>query len=55
MRLWVAAMLLVLGSVANADVRPEAFQPPDREIMVPVTGGRVYVRVNGDLHNGRPA
>ena len=54
MRLWVAAMLLVLGSVANADVRPEAFQPPDREIMVPVTGGRVYVRVNGDLHNGRP-
>lgn len=27
---------------------------PDREAMVPVAGGRVYVRVNGDLHGPRP-
>ena len=26
-----------------------AVPPPDRELMVPVRGGRVYVRVNGDL------
>jgi len=27
---------------------------PDREAMVPVEGGRIYVRVNGALDNGRP-
>jgi proline iminopeptidase/L-proline amide hydrolase len=27
---------------------------PDREAMVPVEGGRVYVRVNGDLAGARP-
>jgi L-proline amide hydrolase len=27
---------------------------PDREAMVPVPGGRVYVRVNGDLGGARP-
>lgn len=26
---------------------------PDREEMIPVEGGRLYVRINGDLHNGR--
>jgi len=25
---------------------------PDREEMVPVEGGHIYVRINGDLHNG---
>lgn len=28
--------------------------PPTREAMVPVAGGRVYVRVNGDLAGSRP-
>lgn len=27
--------------------------PPDRELMVPVWGGRIYVRVNGDLKSAR--
>lgn len=31
-----------------------AAPPPDRELMVPVPGGRVYVRVNGDLAARRP-
>ena len=26
---------------------------PDRELMVPVEGGRIYVRVNGDLAGPR--
>lgn len=31
-----------------------AFPAPDREAMAPVPGGRVYVRVNGDLAGPRP-
>jgi len=27
---------------------------PDREEMVPVEGGHIYVRINGELHNDRP-
>ncbi|HMI19865.1 MAG TPA: proline iminopeptidase-family hydrolase [Sphingomonas sp.] len=27
---------------------------PDREEMISVAGGHIYVRINGDLHNGRP-
>ena len=27
---------------------------PDRELMVPVEGGRIYVRINGDLAGPRP-
>jgi L-proline amide hydrolase len=27
---------------------------PDREERIPVEGGSLYVRINGDLHNGRP-
>jgi L-proline amide hydrolase len=27
---------------------------PDREKRIPVEGGSLYVRINGDLHNGRP-
>jgi proline-specific peptidase len=33
----------------RAVVKPAAFPPPDRELRLPVPGGRVYVRVNGDL------
>jgi proline iminopeptidase/L-proline amide hydrolase len=49
----------VLGLVAAAAVtpralaRPASFPPPDRELMVPVQGGRVYVRINGRLDGGR--
>ena len=27
---------------------------PEQEEMVPVEGGHIYVRINGDLHNDRP-
>lgn len=30
-----------------------AIPKPDRELMVPVEGGRIYVRTNGDLHGQR--
>jgi proline iminopeptidase/L-proline amide hydrolase len=30
------------------------YPKPDRELMVPVEGGRIYVRVNGDLSAPRP-
>jgi len=54
---------LALGAVAvgsataaawPACARPVAFAPPDRELMVPVVGGKLYVRVNGKLDAGRP-
>ena len=32
---------------------PAAYPRPDRELMIPVPGGRVYVRVNGDLRGPR--
>ena len=33
---------------------PDGYPPPDIETMVPVEGGRVYARVNGDLKGARP-
>lgn len=33
---------------------PARYPAPTRELMVPVEGGRVYVRVNGDLAGPRP-
>ncbi len=33
---------------------PDGYAPPDLEKMVPVEGGRVYVRVNGDLKGPKP-
>jgi proline iminopeptidase/L-proline amide hydrolase len=33
---------------------PASYPPPDRELMAPVPGGRVYVRVNGRLDGPRP-
>ncbi|GGE04272.1 amino acid amidase [Polymorphobacter glacialis] len=40
----------LLGAAAPGGVRIR----PDFEMMVPVPGGRVYVRVNGDLKGPRP-
>ena len=39
-------------AAVQADV--EAYAAPDRELMVPVEGGNVYVRVNGDLDAAPP-
>ncbi len=52
----VAALLLALAPVPLAaqgtglPATPAAWSAPDRELMVPVEGGRVWVRVNGDLN-----
>ena len=51
------AGLLALGVAGLPRVglaRPARFPPPDRELMVRVDGGRVYVRVNGDLNGPKP-
>lgn len=50
----VARRELLAGMAAAAVTRPVRAEswtppPPDRELRVPVRGGRVYVRVNGDL------
>lgn len=36
-------------STAPAPERPAPFSAPDRELMVPVEGGKVWVRINGDI------
>src|SRR5438045_1105893 len=33
---------------------PASYPPPTQELMAPVPGGRVYVRVNGALDGPRP-
>lgn len=42
------------SEAATGPLLPAATIRPDREEMVEVAGGRIYVRVNGDLRNGRP-
>lgn len=53
---WIAALLLaftmaspIAAQQAALPTTPAAWSAPDRELMVPVEGGRVWVRVNGDL------
>jgi proline iminopeptidase/L-proline amide hydrolase len=43
-----------LALVGPATARALPFPAPMREAMLPVPGGRVYVRVNGDLGGPRP-
>jgi proline iminopeptidase/L-proline amide hydrolase len=48
----LGACALLPGAAFAAPVRQPVFAPvppPDREAMVPVEGGRIYVRVNGRL------
>lgn len=53
------AFLSLLGAAAlvpaarTALARPAVFPPADRELMVPVKGGRIYVRTNGVSAGGR--
>lgn len=51
-----AALALVLASpiAARQDVSALTQAAPDREMMVPVEGGKVYVRLNGRIHAGGP-
>ena len=51
-----SALLAALGALMLApavSARPSVFPAPDRELMVPVDGGRVYVRVNGISRLGK--
>ncbi|MEO0690845.1 MAG: proline iminopeptidase-family hydrolase [Pseudomonadota bacterium] len=51
-----AALLafLVIASPLSAS-EPAPFSDPDRELMVPVEGGRVYVRINGEVDDADKA
>jgi proline iminopeptidase/L-proline amide hydrolase len=50
--------LLTAGTVALSPALARAAEasvpPPDRELRIPVQGGSVYVRINGDLSGPRP-
>jgi len=45
---------LALTTASSALARPQSFPAPDRELMVEVPGGRLYVRINGRLDQDRP-
>lgn len=53
-RTFLAASAAALSLPAEAGAARGLRLKPDREEMVPVEGGRVYVRVNGDLRGPRP-
>lgn len=50
----MAGAAMIAPAAALAGAAAPAFVKPDRELMVPVPGGRVYVRINGDLAGKRP-
>lgn len=51
----IGASLAAAPALARTGVlMPGVALAPDREAMVPVPGGRAYVRVNGDLSGPRP-
>ena len=51
--LFTVAMAFIFAPalLAQSDSKIAAWSAPEREIMVPVEGGEVYVRVNGDIEN----
>lgn len=56
-RSFTGSIAMTLATSSRAAIAPEASGiriAPDREEMVPVPGGRIYVRVNGDLNGPRP-
>jgi proline iminopeptidase/L-proline amide hydrolase len=56
-RLRFACVAIAVASflaVAPVQSRPLTFPGPDKELMVPVEGGRIYVRVNGSLAGPKP-
>ena len=50
------ALIGLFGAAAAfpASALARGYPAPDRELMVPVAGGRIYVRVNGRLDGPRP-
>lgn len=56
-RTFIAAGLAALAvrvDAKSASLAPGARIAPDREEMIPVQGGNIYVRINGDLAGPRP-
>ncbi len=58
MSAWFRRLMPIVGMIyclvgSPAIARPNIFPPPDREYMIPVAGGRVYVRVNGPMDSPR--
>lgn len=56
MRLSRRALLAMIAATAfagRAQAQDDIVPPPDRELRVPVQGGEIYVRVNGDLNAPR--
>ena len=49
-----AALTVTPAKAGTAPLATGARIAPDREEMVPIEGGRIYVRVNGDLNARRP-
>lgn len=49
-----AAALSLPAKAAVAPIASGMRIKPDREEMIPVSGGRIYVRINGDLARKRP-
>ncbi len=50
----VAIAAISFLAATPAQSRPAVFPAPDKELMVPVAGGRIYVRVNGNLAGPKP-
>lgn len=48
----MAGAMMLAPATALAETPPNI--RPDRELMVPVPGGRTYVRINGDLAGAKP-
>jgi len=50
----LSALSIPPSIAAAREAAPTSAPPPDKELMVPVEGGRVYVRVNGRLDAAKP-
>jgi proline iminopeptidase/L-proline amide hydrolase len=48
----IVLLLLAYSSLAIESVDPIPFSAADTELMAPVEGGKVYVRINGELDKG---
>lgn len=56
LRAVVAVFLSLVCAMFNPDALATTapFAPPEKELMVPVEGGKVYVRLNGQAHTDKP-
>lgn len=50
--LFALSAALAAGPSRAAGTQPSLIPAPDRELRIPVSGGDLYVRINGDIHAG---